>query len=267
MIELPSELQDTVRLVYATTRDQRVQWPDIDEDQMAVHSASWSDAAKTLTGTVETPMAAKGTIWIPTTPWQAGDDQPLDAFVNFWMNFPYMHYKLAAKQASAVSGALNNAAGVIKSYKVAYIGYVQTAQSELVQDWHALGSTHWYSPFSTEVSIPNGGWSAAYGETLQQIAPNEAGGRLAQDQTAIGTCKQNLQNLSDSTHQKLAVHAKIIDQATTVLSGIAKNAQQAVAVLPDQSYLNPAPTEGGSPPSDDLSLNNSFQDEENPDGG
>lgn len=242
MIELPSELQDTVRLLYSTSLNQSVQWPDIDEDQIGVHSASWSDAAKTLTATVENPMKSPGTIWIPTTPWEVGSDRPLDAFVNFWMHYPYAHHKLAAKQAIAVAGALNSAAGIIKSYKMSYIKIVQAANSELTQTYHIFGASDTFLFFhSGREAVPSFAGSLDIGETLQQVAPGETADRIQQDQAAVNSCITQLVKLSNTVHQDLAVQGKVIDQATTAMTGMQLNAGQAVAVLPDQSYVNPTP--------------------------
>ena len=140
-IDLPSDLQDTVRLLYATSESGWVRWPSIDEEQMGVYAQSWLDAAKTLTATVDDPMTTSGTIWNSTISWERGDDKALDAFLNFWTEYPHAHYHSAASQATAVAWALVSSAKIIVHYKHAYQGFVRAAKDELTQDYHALGAS------------------------------------------------------------------------------------------------------------------------------
>jgi hypothetical protein len=240
MIDLPTDLQDTIRLLYATSMNDLVRWPSIDEDQIGVHARSWFDAASTLTATVNDPMAVSGTIWNPRISWEAGDDKPLDAFVNFWTKYPHAHYNLAASQATAVSGALNNAAQIVKSYKMNYLTIVRAAKDVLTQDYHALGASTevlWLFPAGSETSVSSSeDWQLARGETLQKIAPSESADRLKNDQDAINTCVSGLVSLGNKTHSDLALQQTITDQATKVMNNIRQNASQAAGKLPDQSF-------------------------------
>jgi hypothetical protein len=250
MIDLPSDLVTTVRiLVVMSDQDQAsCAWPAIDEDQIGVHARSWSDAATTLTSTVQDPMTVRGTIWLPTTPWAAGNDKPLDAFINFWMQYPYAHYSLAAKQATATSGALNNIAGIIKSYKISFIKIVQATKNELSRTYHALGASHTVGFFHTggEANLPYGAMSLENGDNFSTIAPNESAGRASEDQAAINSCVSQLVKLATTVRQDIALQVRTIDLANGAMDSIKKNAAQAGAALPDQTYANPNPAQNPS---------------------
>jgi hypothetical protein len=246
MLNLPSELRDTVELVYALTLNEAVKWPAIDEDQIAVHAKSWQDAAATLNATVDAPTQAPRTLWKPTSN-VSPDDKPISAFLEFWHNHPRAHYKRAAEKANTVSLALTQIGTIITSYKNAYIASIQSLYDNLTQDHHALGSSFdlfWFIPLGREAK-PSNLWAVTRPQerlkeysTLKGIAPDEGADEIAFDQNAINMCASWLTTLSNNAQQQMSPHVSDIVDATHALDGIIASATRISRQLPDQTYNN-----------------------------
>jgi hypothetical protein len=208
MIEMPADLAKTAELVGYTPLA-------IDEDKLHSLSESWRTVEKVVRWQADGPMKAPGTVWDPTTSWARGHDRPLDAFVDFYENYPRNHYHSIAAQAPAVAGALNNMAGIVVSHKRAAYKALQTAYDQLSRGGHMLGGAYYKVGF-----IHIKGEDGADGDA---------------DVAAINAASEFVQKLNHQTQMSINQQANIIAQATKALDRVSDNATKTINSLPGGS--------------------------------
>lgn len=161
-------------------------------------------------------------MWDPNTSWERGKDRPLDAFVEFYENYPRNHYYTVAAQATAVAGALNNIAGIVVSHKKAAYETLKTAKDVLSRGGHMLGG--------------------AYHTVLFFHVHGESESDVDTDSAAIKTAMDSLKKLNQQTQDLIDAQVKIITSATKALDGVSDNATKTTGALPGGSeYTRTSP--------------------------
>jgi hypothetical protein len=205
MIEMPAELAKTAELVGYTPLD-------IDEDKLQFLSKIWRSVENIFQRQADAPLETPGTFWDPTTQWVRGSDRALDAFVDFYENYPGHHYASIAAQAPVVAGALNNVAGIVISHKRAAYKALQAAYDQLSRRGHMLGGAY---------------------HTLLGIIPikGEDGDDGDADVAAINVAMQFVRKLNSQTQASINQQANIIAQATKALDRVSDNATKTTSAL------------------------------------
>lgn len=157
-------------------------------------------------------------MWDPNTSWERGKDRPLDAFVEFYENYPRKHYHTVATQTGPVAGALNNIAGIILSHRKAAYAALEAARKDLSRDGHMFGAKY-VTVLGMHLYLPG--------------LTGEDGDLVDEDFATIDTLKGHLGRLNQQTQQSINAQVKIIDQAGAALDRVADNAAKATAPLPD----------------------------------
>ncbi|WP_345459390.1 hypothetical protein [Actinoallomurus oryzae] len=212
---MPDDLVETARLVGYTPIA-------INEDKLASLAKSWGKAEGVYKAMVDTPMKASGTVWDPTTTWERGNDRPLDAFTEFYENYPRKHFHTVAAQGRAVAGALNNIAGIIANHKTAAYKTLKVAKDVLSRGGHMLGG--------------------AYHTVLFFHIHGESESDVETDSAAIRTAMDSLKKLNQHTQDLIDAQVKIITSATKALDRVSDNATKTTGALPGGAeYVKTAP--------------------------
>ncbi|MGI5232710.1 hypothetical protein [Actinoallomurus sp. CA-142502] len=208
MIKMPDDLVETARLVGYTPIA-------INEDKLTSLAKSWGVAEKTFKNMVDQPMKAPGSVWDPTTTWERGNDRPLDAFTDFWENYPRKHFHTVAAQGPVVAGALNNIAGIIAGHKKAAYETLKSTKDVLSRGGHMLGG--------------------AYHTVLFFHVKGESESDVDTDSAAINAAMDSLKKLNQHTQDLIDAQVKIITAATSALDGVSDNATKTTGALPGGS--------------------------------
>ncbi|WP_285583012.1 hypothetical protein [Actinoallomurus iriomotensis] len=203
---MPDDLVETARLVGYTPIA-------INEDKLTSLAKSWGVAEKTFKNMVDQPMKTPGSVWDPTTTWERGNDRPLDAFTDFWENYPRKHFHTVAAQGPVVAGALNNIAGIIAGHKKAAYKTLKSVKDVLSRDGHTLGD-------HTVLFFFHRGISESDADT---------------DSAAITAAMDSLKKLNRHTQDLIDAQVKIITAATSALDGVSDNATKTTGALPGGS--------------------------------
>jgi hypothetical protein len=222
MIKMPDDLAATAHLVGYEPLT-------LDEDQLNALSKKWEIASAYFRNQADWPKIQPGTVWDPQTSWVRGHDRPLDAFVDFYENYPRKHLYSVAAQAPAVAGALNNVAGIVVSHKRAAYQALDAAKNDLSRGGHLFGPKY-LKVLGARLYLP--GVQGAYGEDVDA------------DFATVDALREQLRQLNERTQASIDVQVKIIEQAGAALDRVADNAAQATNVLPDgpQTVSSGAPS-------------------------
>jgi hypothetical protein len=211
MIKMPDDLAATAHLVGYEPLT-------LDEDQLNALSKKWEIASAYFRNQADWPKIQPGTVWDPQTSWVRGHDRPLDAFVDFYENYPRKHWYTVAAQAPPVAGALNNIAGIVVSHKRAAYQALEAAKNDLSRGGHLFGPKY-LKVLGAHLYLP--GVQGAYGEDVDA------------DFATVDALREHLRQLNHRTQASIDAQAKIIEQAGAALDRVADNAAQATSVLPD----------------------------------
>jgi hypothetical protein len=211
MIKMPDDLKATAHLVDYEPLT-------LDEDHLNALSKKWESASAYFRNQADWPKTQPGTVWDPQSSWVRGHDRPLDAFVDFYENYPRKHCYSVAAQAPPVAGALNNIAGIIVSHKHAAYQALGAAKNDLSRDGHMFGSKY-LKVFGAHLYLP--GVQGEYGEDVDA------------DFATVDALREHLRQLNQQTQASIDTQVKIIEQAGAALDRVADNAAQATNVLPD----------------------------------
>jgi hypothetical protein len=217
MIKMPADLTETAKLVGYTPLA-------IDEDKLHSLSKSWGAVEKIFQQEANAPMETPGTVWDPTTSWVRGNDRPLDAFVEFYDNYPRNHYYSIAAQAPAVAGALNNIAGIVINHKRAAYKALQSAKDQLSRGGHMLGGA-----YHTVLFFHIKGESESDGDA---------------DSATIVAAMGYLRKLNQQTQISINEQASILAQATKALDRVSDHATKTMNALPGGSAYTAVPPFG-----------------------
>jgi hypothetical protein len=223
MLKMPDELAETAKFA-------GYQPPDLDEDILHELAKRWTTAADYFNKSADWPKEQPGTVWDPTTSWERGKDRPLDAFVDFYENYPRKHYYTVAAQAAPVAGALNNVAGILLSHRKAAYAALDAARKDLSRGGHMFGPKY-ITVLGMHLYLPG--------------LTGEDGDLVDEDFATVDALKEHLGQLNRQTQQQINAQVKIIDQADAALDRVADNAAKATAPLPD----GPAHVAAGNPDS------------------
>jgi hypothetical protein len=211
VLKMPDELAETAKLA-------GYQPPGVDEEILHELATAWTTAAGDFTANADWPMKQPGTVWDSNTSWVRGKDRPLDAFVEFYENYPRKHYHTVAAQTGPVAGALNSIAGIILNHRKAAYAALEAARKNLSRDGHMFGAKY-VTVLGMHLYLPG--------------LTGEDSDLVDEDFGTVDALKDQLGRLNQQTQQSINAQVKIIDQAGAALDRVADNAAKATAPLPN----------------------------------